>query len=112
MPRVAKPRRALRRTYLKEWRLYRGMTQEQAGEALDLDRSQLSRIERAQQPYSQALLETAAELYNCAPADILRINPLDETQTSELERLLDQADPKIRSEIIGYVKGRIGSTLH
>lgn len=76
MPPVRKPRPKLRRTFLKEWRDYRGLTQEQAADRLNIDRSTLSRIERGESPYNQGLLEAAAEAYRCEPWDLLNVNPL------------------------------------
>lgn len=76
MPPVAKPKRRLQRTFLREWRNFRGLTQEKASERLDVSRTLLSKIENAKSPYSQGLLEKAAEAYNCDPADLIVRNPL------------------------------------
>lgn len=75
MPSVPHPKRQLRRHYLKEWREARELTQEQAAERLGISRSQLSRIETMQSPYSQGLLEAAAEAYTCTVADLLMRDP-------------------------------------
>lgn len=72
---VPKPRRNLGRTFLKEWREYRGLTQEQAAERLNISRTLLSKIENAKSPYSQGLLEAAAEAYRCEPADLIMRDP-------------------------------------
>ena len=64
------------RTFLREWRLHRHLTQERAAERLGIDQSTLSRIERGQHPYDQDFLETAAEAYRCEPADLIVRNPL------------------------------------
>lgn len=69
------------RTFLKEWREHAGLTQERAasriGEATGegFSHSQLSRIERGEQPYSQAVLEAAAHAYGTDPASLLIRNP-------------------------------------
>jgi transcriptional regulator with XRE-family HTH domain len=106
---VRKTRTKLRRTFLKEWREHRHLTQEQAAERLDMDRSNLSRVERGEIPYSQALLEAAAVAYDCEPWDLLNVNPLKEGEVVDLTRLMKQATPEQRAEIIGYARGRIGS---
>lgn len=92
--------------------MYRGLTQEQAAERLDMDRSNLSRVERAEIPYSQGLLEAAASAYMCEPWDILNVNPLKEGEVVDLTSLLKKASPEERAEIIGYARGRVGTTKH
>lgn len=107
MPPVKKPKRRLRRHYLKEWREYRNLTQEQVAGRLDIDRSTLSRVENMRIPYSQELIEAAAEAYGCEPWDILNVNPLVERDVIDLTRLLRDASPEDRAAIEGYVKGRL-----
>lgn len=109
MPPVKKPRHKLRRTFLKEWRTHRGLTQEQAAERFNLDRSNLSRVERGESPYSQGLLEAAAEAYDCEPWDILNVNPLKEREVVDLTSILKSATPEQRAEIVGYARGRLGA---
>lgn len=106
---IRKPKPKLRRTFLKEWREHRHLTQEQAAERLNMDRSNLSRVERGEVPYSQALLEAAADAYNCEPWDLLNVNPLKEGAVVDLMAVMKQATPEQRAEIIGYARGRIGS---
>ncbi len=72
---VKKPKRALKRTFLKEWREYRQLTQEQAAERLNISRALLSKIENAKSPYSQGFLEAAAEAYVCEVADLIMRDP-------------------------------------
>jgi transcriptional regulator with XRE-family HTH domain len=72
---VPKPRRTLSRTFLKEWRDYRGLTQEQAAERLNVSRTLLSKIENAKSPYSQGFMEAAAEAYRCEVADLIMRDP-------------------------------------
>lgn len=75
MPSVKHPRRELRRHFLQQWRLQRGLSQEQAALRLDISRTQLSKIENTRSPYSQGLLEAAAEAYGCTVADLLIRDP-------------------------------------
>lgn len=72
---VAKPRRTLSRTFLREWREYRGLTQEQAAERLNVSRTLLSKIENAKSPYVQGFMEAAAEAYMCDVADLIMRDP-------------------------------------
>jgi transcriptional regulator with XRE-family HTH domain len=69
--------RQMRRTFLKEWRIKRGHSQEEAADLIGIDRSMLSKIESGKMAYSQQFLEAAAEAYMCEPADLLIRNPTD-----------------------------------
>jgi transcriptional regulator with XRE-family HTH domain len=106
--RLKKP--SFRRTFLKEWREHRGYTQEQAAEMIGMDRSNLSRIERAEIPYSQALLEAAAEAYSCEPADLLIRNPLLPDAPWSVYDTLRKADPATQTAIGRAVSGFLGKT--
>lgn len=64
-----------RKTYLREWRQHRDRTLVQVAEHLHMSHSQLSRIERGQQPYNQELLEALADLYMCEVVDLLIRDP-------------------------------------
>jgi len=72
---VTKPRRTLSRTYLREWREFRQLTQEQAAERLNISRTLLSKIENAKSPYTQGFMEAAAEAYHCEVADLIMRDP-------------------------------------
>lgn len=77
MPKVRKPKPILGPTFLKAWRNYRGMTQEQVAEALDISRALVSKIENGKSPYSQAQIEAMARLYRASPGDLLDRDPRD-----------------------------------
>jgi transcriptional regulator with XRE-family HTH domain len=72
---VKKPLRQLERTFLKEWRENAGLDQEAAAARLHVSRTLLSKIEGAKSPYSQRILEAAAEIYNSTPAQLIAVNP-------------------------------------
>lgn len=100
-------KRQLRRTFLREWRLYRNLTQEQAAERINIDHSTLGRIERRLVPYSQGFLEAAAEAYMCEPWDLLNVDPTKAGDVVDLTRLLKDKDPRVVAEIIGFAQGRL-----
>lgn len=111
---VKKPPPQLRPTFLKHWRKKARLSQEKAAEVFDMDRSNLSRIERAKVPYSQQLLERAADLYGCEPWDLLHVNPLkrddddaDDGDIVDMSSLMRDANPVERADIIGYARGRL-----
>lgn len=110
MPPVAKPHRELRRHFLKEWRLHRNLTQEQAADRMEIDRTTLGRVERRLIPYNQETLEAAAEAYSCDPWDLLNVNPLMEGEVVDLTSILRGATAEERAEIIGFARGRVRKT--
>jgi transcriptional regulator with XRE-family HTH domain len=70
-------KRARRRTFFKEWRLHRGLSQEQLAERLETSVASISRIESGTQPYTQDVLEALAEALNTDPASLIMRNPGD-----------------------------------
>lgn len=102
MPSVKHARRPLRRHFFKEWREYRQLDQEQAAQRLGISRTQLSKIENMKSPYSQGLLEAAADAYMCSEADIVMRNPLlDDAPWSIVDSL--QKAPKATQDQIRAV---------
>lgn len=79
-PKLVKPqpkRKPQQRIYLKEWRKFRNLTQEELASRIEVDRSYISMIERGASGYTQIFLEAAAEALGIEPADLLVRNPLD-----------------------------------
>ena len=101
-PRLNRPR-PRRKTFLKEWREYRHLTQEQAAERLDITQATLSRIERGLHPYSQDFLEKAAEAYHCEPQDLLMRNPSDKGAVWSITDNLRKATKAEREQIAAVV---------
>lgn len=102
-------KRSLRRHFLREWRNYRNLTQEQAADRIGIHFTTLGRIERRELPYSQEVLEAAAMAYSCEPWDLLNVNPHKEGEVVDFTAILKDASPELRHEIIGYAKGRLKS---
>lgn len=61
-----------------------------------MSHSQLSRIERGQQPYNQELLEALAELYMCDVVDLLIRDP---SSPESMWTLWERAKPGERQQI-------------
>lgn len=108
MPRrIAKPTpaRPRRRTFLKQWRDFRGLTQERAAERFNMSAAQLSRIETGKQPYSQDFLELAAEMYMTDVASLLIRDPQN---PDAIWTIWDQAKPGEKSLIVDIAKRVLG----
>lgn len=104
MPSVPHKPRQLRRHFLKQWREHRGLDQEKAAERLGISRTQLSKIENIKSPYSQGLMEAAAEAYQCTVADLVMRNPLDHAAPWSIYDQLQRAPAVTREQIRAVVE--------
>jgi len=96
-----KPAVARRRIFLKQWREYRNLTQEQLAERVGWSVGNVSQLERGLQGYSQEGLEALAEALQCDPGQILTVDPSgDEAIWSIWER----AKPGERQMIVEIAK--------
>lgn len=73
--RMAQKPRPWRKTFLREWREFRGRSLESVAAQMGITHGQLSKIERGIHPYSQHVLETAALEYGCTVSDLLSRAP-------------------------------------
>lgn len=71
------------RHFIKEWRKYRGMTQEQLASALGYAVSSISQLENGKQGYSQAILEALGVILQCTPAELLSVNPIERNRDEQ-----------------------------
>jgi transcriptional regulator with XRE-family HTH domain len=90
-------RRPLGRTYIRQWRKFRGMTLERLAERVDMTAGNLSQIERGNQPYSQSQLEALAEALQTDVASLLMRDPTD---SEALWSIWDQAKQGQRRQIV------------
>lgn len=59
------------RNYVREWREFRGMTQEQLAEAAGYSPSSISQLETGKQGYEEKTLVRLAEALVCHPSDLI-----------------------------------------
>lgn len=98
---------ARRRIFLKEWRKYRDMTQEQLAEAMGWAVSNVSQLEQGRQGYSQEGLEALAEVLRCDPGQLLTVDP---TQDEAIWSIWEVAKPGERKMIVNIAKQVVGKT--
>jgi transcriptional regulator with XRE-family HTH domain len=79
---VKKPPMSLGKTFLKEWRSYRGVSQQAAADFISVSRGLLSKIENAQSPYLQQHVEGLARLYESTPAELIGRDPTQPARPS------------------------------
>lgn len=100
MPRRIRGTAPRRRTFIREWRDYRNLTQEALAGRLDMSAAQLSRIEAGSQPYTQDVLEALAHALQTDPASLLMRKPGDD----EIWSIWDRAKPGVRQQITEIAK--------
>ena len=93
--------RARRRTFIREWREYPGLSQEALGERLETSGASISRIENGTQPYTQDTLEALADALMTDPASLLMRNPDD---PEAIWSLWDAAKPGERKMIVDIAR--------
>jgi transcriptional regulator with XRE-family HTH domain len=90
-----------RRHFIKEWRKYRELTQDQLADRVGVAVSTISQLEGSKQGYSQATLEALAEALRCEPADLLMRNPL---QGDALWSIWEDLDQPAREQVTEIAK--------
>jgi transcriptional regulator with XRE-family HTH domain len=75
-PRIGNPSRR-RRHFIRDWRLFRNLTQEQLAEMLDSTKTSISRIEDLKQGYTQDFLEACADALGTHPGVLLIRGPTE-----------------------------------
>lgn len=98
-----KPRRTRARTFLREWREFRDLTQEQAADRVGVNRTTIGRIENGKIPYNQDFLEKAALAYGCEVADLVSVNPLQPDPPKLVYSRLKSAPPEIQDLAISVL---------
>src|SRR5262245_37560356 len=94
--RVGNPKKR-RKTYFKEWRLYRGLTQQRLADRMNTTKANISRIESGKQAYTQDYLEACADALNIDPASLIMRDPSD---PAAIWSLWEQAKPAQRQQIV------------
>lgn len=94
-PKAGKPRH-----YVKEWRKYRGLTQEQLAERIGKTHGAISQLETGKIDYTQGMIEALAEALRCEPGDLLSRNPTKEGAVVDLLRIMQGASEHEQDRII------------
>lgn len=102
-PNMVKPRqkKQYRRTFIKEWREYRGLSQERLAERINRSPGLISQIENRVGPYTQETLEAIADALLCEPQDLLIRDPND---PDGIWSIWDNVEPTQRKQAIEILK--------
>lgn len=88
------PKRPRQRPYLKEWRKFRTLTQEELAERLDTTKASISRYETGDRELPGGFLAAFAEAVQCAEADLYRLPQAE----SSLDDMLRDAPERVRQQ--------------
>lgn len=106
MPPVPKPKRERTKHFFREWREYRGLTQEQVIGRLGWSQSKISRLESGATPYNQDDLEAAADAYGCSTTDLISVDPTMAGEVVDLMRLINDRN---RDQAIRVLRALTGT---
>ena len=99
--------RPWRRHFIKEWRQFRKLTQEQLAERTGMSANNVSQLENYRQGYSAEGLAAIAEALNCEPGHLLMVDP---TKDGAIWSLWEKAKPGERSQIIAVAEAIVRKT--
>lgn len=97
-------RKQYRRTFIRQWRQYRGLTLEQLADRIEMSAPALSLLERGQSGYQQSTLEALAEALQTDPASLLMRNPEDEEAIWSLWDTASEGEKRQISEVVRALK--------
>jgi transcriptional regulator with XRE-family HTH domain len=97
----AAPKPARPRHFIREWRKFRGLSQEQLAERIGVTHGAISQLETGKVSYTQAMLEALADAMMCEPGDLVVRDP---TQTASVWSLWERALPGERERIIEFME--------
>ncbi len=92
------------KTFMRSWRKMAGLTQEQAAERVELDRTTYSRIENGKLPYNQDFLERLALALGCEASEILSVDPLIPDPPRLVYERLRRAPPAVQQQALDLLE--------
>ena len=93
------PKKLRRRTYLREWRIFRKFTQDKLAARMNTTGASISRYEKGTRPYPGGFLAALAEALDCQEADLFR-HPEDRS----LDAMLAGVPEELRRRIFQAIE--------
>lgn len=100
-----------RRTFIREWRVKRGLSLRQLAARLEqepggasISHASLGRIETGSQAYTQPIIEAIAAALGVEVMDLLEVHPDKAGEVVDLTRILKSLDDSRRSQAIEYLR--------
>ena len=94
-----KPQR--RRHFVKQWRKFKRLTQEQLAERIGVTPGAISQLEVGRVSYTQPMLEAIADEFGCKPGDLLNVDP---TKEGALWSIWENLDVATRNQVVEIAK--------
>jgi transcriptional regulator with XRE-family HTH domain len=100
---IARQRQAdhRQRHFVREWRKFRGLTQERLAERTPFTTGAISQLETGRTKYTQDMIEALAVALDCSPGDLLSKDPLKEGEIIDLMRHLPESK---KGDVIAILK--------
>lgn len=108
--------RHLGKHYLRQWREYFGYSLRKMADRMESEpgvpltsHANLGRIETGQQPYTQEILEAAADALGITVREILEVDPTKEREVVDLLALIRRKDPATIRAIVEGLPDKTGT---
>lgn len=96
-------------TYLRQWRKFRRMTQEQLAEAVGLTASSISQLENGKQGFTSESLAEFALALQCSPADLLAFDPKRTDSFWPLMQAAERLEGRERRQALAIIAAAISA---
>ncbi len=96
---------APRRHFIREWRKFRGLSQESLAERAGMTPNNLSQLENHKQRFSADGLERLAAALDCSPAELLSVDP---SKDDGIWSIWNDAKPAERQQIVAVARALVG----
>jgi len=91
-------------TYLRQWRRYRGLTQEQLADAVGMTAPTISQLENNKQGFTGETLAKLAHALRCSPAALLGHDPTQEDSLWPVVEAAGHLQARDRQKILAILK--------
>lgn len=95
------PKPERRRHFVKQWRKFKGLTQEQLAERIGVTPGAISQLEVGRTSYTQQMLEAMAEEFGIKPGDLLNVDP---TKEGAMWSIWESLDVPARNQIVDIAR--------
>lgn len=91
-------------TFVREWRKFRGLSQETLAERAELSTPSISQLENGNQGFTDKSLAALAAALDCTPAALLSYDPRRSDSLWPLFEAADKLEGQPRRWVIGVIK--------
>lgn len=92
--------------YLREWREFKGWSQEELGEMVDVHQSKIARLESGKRALKAGFLRDLARVFGVPPSALLDVDPSSEdgAQTASMLLAWNELTNSQRSDVLRMVQ--------